>query len=598
MKSSSEHGEGDWFTELYNSRKSFIEISRENDFEHGIWQSTVDKYAEPDHFIYELLQNAEDQEATEVTFDLRKDSLVFSHNGAPFGQGNLFSPDDVKNITGIGNSNKPEQANKIGKFGIGFKSVFVVTDRPEIHTTLGNAPFAFAIENLVLPIALGVAKREGTEELTRFVLPFRISQADDMHTVIQAKLRSLGADALLFLEHLTSIIWRTETEHGTYLCERNWEPGSAWESGKCQLVGEGVLSGSSKYDEKTYLLFNRVATIEGADQRLAARIAFQLDGNTIIPELDLPPVSVYFPTEERVGLKFRIHAPFLLTDNRANIKPQERVNHELAQTCANLLRESLPKLRDMGLLSVPCLSCLPIQESQFAGSIFLPLYEATRDALKTESLIPTLGGSFACAEQVRIADTTALRSLLDSKQLSELFQSAPEIDWLSSEITEAEQTSALRRYLQQIIAIGVVTPVSFADKFELGFIQKQSDGWLVAFYNFLTELKALWRDKFSYQPAGALRGKPFIRLEDGSHVEPFKADGMTPGVYLPPDSETQFPTVKRSIAQDEKALRFFKELGLDYPDMADEVIEIVLPLYTNNHPEVAESGYKKPVFWQ
>lgn len=50
---------GEWFDELYDDRKAFVQISRKNDFEHGIWQSTVDKYAEPDHFIYELLQNAE-----------------------------------------------------------------------------------------------------------------------------------------------------------------------------------------------------------------------------------------------------------------------------------------------------------------------------------------------------------------------------------------------------------------------------------------------------------------------------------------------------------------------------------------------------------
>lgn len=592
MNKSIEHDNDGWFTELYNDRQSFVEISRKNDFEHGIWQSTVDKYAEPDHFVYELLQNAEDQEATEVTFELQKDRLIFCHNGDPSGIGNLFSRDDVRNITGIGNSNKPEQANKIGRFGIGFKSVFVITDRPEIYSRLENVPFAFAIENLVVPIALDVQEPDSGQKLTRFVLPFRADRASEMHTIIEAKLRSLGADTLLFLEYLTSIAWKTEAENGTYLCQRDWKAGTAWQAGRCVLAGEAVLSDANNYDEKTYLLFNKPASVEGADRKLTARIAFRLEKDVVIPEPDMPPVNVYFPTEERVGLKFRLHAPFLLTDNRANIKSQEKVNHELVGMCAELLSESLPQLRDMGLLSVSCLNSFPIQETQFSGSIFLPLYQATRDTLKIGELIPILNGGFAKAEQVRIPETANLRSLLNSKQLSELFASDSQMHWLSSEITEAEETLVLRRYLQYVIGVGAFATASLADKFELQFIEKQSDEWLVTFYGFLTELPSLWRAK-SWYLAGPLREKPFIRLADGSHVKPFKADGLTPNVFLPPDDETQFPIVKRSIAQDEGALRFFKEFGLGYPDMADEMIELILPIYQEGHPEIAQDSYSK-----
>ncbi len=589
-----EHDNDGWFTELYNDRQSFVDISRKNNYERGIWQSTVDKYAEPDHFVYELLQNAEDQEATEVTFELRQDRLIFCHNGDTSGVGNLFSRDDVTNITGIGNSSKPEQANKIGRFGIGFKSVFVITDRPEIYSRLENIPFAFAIERLVVPIALDVQELDSEQRLTRFILPFRADRAREMHTIIEAKLRSLGADTLLFLEHLTSIAWSAEAEYGTYLCQRDWMPGTAWKTGRCVLTGEAVLSDTNNYDEKTYLLFNKPASVEGADRKLTARIAFRLEKDIIIPEPDMPPVNVYFPTEERVGLKFRLHAPFLLTDNRANIKSQEKVNHELVEVCAELLSESLPQLRDMGLLSVSCLNCLPIQETQFSGSIFLPLHGAIQNTLKSERVIPILNGDFAKAEQIKIADTAAIRSLLNSKQLSELFKSDSDVYWLSSEITEAEETSVLRKYLQQVVGIGIVTAPSFADRFDLQFIEKQSDEWLAAFYGFLTELTSLWRAGIAwYQPAGVLREKPFIRREDGRQVKPFKADGTTPNVFLPPDGETQFPIVKRSIAQDERALRFFKEFGLGYPDMADEVIELILPIYQEGHPEIAQDSYSK-----
>src|SRR2546421_3695243 len=117
-----------WFEELSLMRKKFVQSARENNFDKGIRHSTVEKYPDPVHFVYELLQNAEDQGATEAQFQLAPTHLAFYHDGNP------FTRQDVENITGIGNSNKPQEANKIGRFGMGFKSVFAITERPEIYT--------------------------------------------------------------------------------------------------------------------------------------------------------------------------------------------------------------------------------------------------------------------------------------------------------------------------------------------------------------------------------------------------------------------------------------------------------------------------------
>ena len=126
---------GDWFDDLYNKRVAWVESTRQNDFQRGIDNLTVNKYADSIHFVYELLQNAEDQDATSAEFVLRENSLEFCHDGKPFTQA------DVENITGIGNTQKAGQANKIGCFGIGFKSVFEITDRPEIYAGLDGQPF-------------------------------------------------------------------------------------------------------------------------------------------------------------------------------------------------------------------------------------------------------------------------------------------------------------------------------------------------------------------------------------------------------------------------------------------------------------------------
>src|SRR3954464_165372 len=172
-----------WFDELSSTRREWVTVTRRNGFEAGIRGSTVDKYADPAHFVYEFLQNAEDQEATWVRFHLEAGGLVFTPNGKP------FTRQDVESITGIGNSEKPKQANKIGRFGLGFKSVFAVSDRPEIYTALDGAAFAFAVEDLVVPVRIA-AGTDLTDGETRFVLPFKAGEADCTRRTIAGKLGS------------------------------------------------------------------------------------------------------------------------------------------------------------------------------------------------------------------------------------------------------------------------------------------------------------------------------------------------------------------------------------------------------------------------
>ena len=38
------------------------------------------KYSNSSHFVYELLQNADDHGATQITFHLKPDSLIIEHN--------------------------------------------------------------------------------------------------------------------------------------------------------------------------------------------------------------------------------------------------------------------------------------------------------------------------------------------------------------------------------------------------------------------------------------------------------------------------------------------------------------------------------------
>ena len=56
---------------LSAKRRNYIEAARDNGFEEGLRTLLADLYPDNAHFIYELLQNAEDAGAREVTFDLQ-----------------------------------------------------------------------------------------------------------------------------------------------------------------------------------------------------------------------------------------------------------------------------------------------------------------------------------------------------------------------------------------------------------------------------------------------------------------------------------------------------------------------------------------------
>ena len=101
-------------------------------------------YSDQTHFIYELLQNAEDAEATTVTFRLFGDHLELVHDGRPFNEA------DVKGICGLVEGTGTHDLTRIGKFGIGFKSVYAYTRSPEVH----SGDEHFRIENYVHPGAI------------------------------------------------------------------------------------------------------------------------------------------------------------------------------------------------------------------------------------------------------------------------------------------------------------------------------------------------------------------------------------------------------------------------------------------------------------
>jgi hypothetical protein len=104
----------------------YASISANHDYEAMLVNVTrkiiVPLYEDPTHFIFELLQNAEDalskrgvRGSRTVSFELSSSGLKVSHFGKTFDESN------VRAICSVGDSSKQEEVTAIGKFGIGFK---------------------------------------------------------------------------------------------------------------------------------------------------------------------------------------------------------------------------------------------------------------------------------------------------------------------------------------------------------------------------------------------------------------------------------------------------------------------------------------------
>lgn len=543
----------------------------------------ADRYDDRTHFIFELLQNAEDALARRenwtglrsVTFELSRSSLRVSHFGAP------FTEKDVRGICGIAESTKEPTA--IGRFGIGFKSVYAFTDRPEIH----SGDEHFTVENFVWPTAVEPCETQAGE--TVFILPFRRDDADAVGE-IAAGLQRLGPRVLLFLREIDEISWSVKDgASGVYL---RGKPEPIAENGrKIVVIGETEENGVKTEVEESWLVFSREVCTDDGRKAGYVEVAFALvkkNGNEAasVRPVDDSELVIFFPTVVTTHLGFLVQGPYRTTPSRDNIQRHDPWNRRLVQATAVLLVETLRTMRNLGLLDTGVLRTLPIDPVKFGkGEIFAPLFEAVRDALSAEPLLPKLGGGYVSALDAKLGRTQEIRQLLNPSQLGELLGENRPMFWLDEAITQ-DRTPELRRYLMQQLGVAELTLETVLPKLNERFLETQSDKWILQLYEYLHIQPALVRQ-------GRLNDIPLIRLEDGRHVTPM-ANGR-PQAFLPGRIPSGFPTVRREVCSTDGARSFLEALDIKEPDPVDDVTLNILPKYRSEKAVVGGDEYEADI---
>ena len=578
----------------------------------GIKNSVVEKYSDQAHFIYELLQNADDAHATAVRFVLEPTRLIFSHNGRRlFAVSDPSKEDsdsrigilgDINAITSIANSNKTEAS--IGKFGVGFKAVFQYTQTPRIY----DPNFRFKIERFIVPRLLTddfEGRREGE---TLFVFPFDHPErdADEAFDDISNKLMHLTYP-LLFLTELKSIEYSFNDVRGFY--NKHVVETITFGSVRAEMIRLDQRAGN---DESSHVLW--LFTEESPEKFHYSVGFFMNDSGHLMPVRE--PAFCFFPTKEVTGLNFIIHAPFLLTDSREGIRAGIGHNDNMIRRLADLSAQALLHLKSIGvrngqrIIDDKIIDIIPYDPTEFSHPSnrrkvsFLPFYESIQTLMGFEEILPTEDG-YISTPNAYWASQTALPKLFSNEQLAVITQN-PKAHWVFTSIgrEEVQRTNAtLFNYISSLVrdslnedvilsrrkgeafynrALGLRQNLENVQGITASFIEAQSVTWLYRFYKWLSETKH--RKEISWH-------RPFF-LDQNGHAAAAYDNHEHRILFLPVENLTGFRVVHSALLENEETRRFIQEIGIREPSVKDQIYNAVLPLYRAGRVENSDAHFK------
>lgn len=564
----------DYFEKLISDRTQSANVLEKPSMQ-GIKMSVVEKYSERAHFIFELIQNADDAKATYIKFKLNQDGLYFTHNGKI--NFHVSNPDteeeDKKNnrlghinaITSIGQSSKTE--NEIGKFGVGFKAVFQYCETPEIYEN----EYKFRLERFIIPTKIENDHSERLNGETLFFFPFNNPNTSQeiAFSDISQKIKGL-LNPLLFVNSLTEIKWDIKfdnsIESGIYSKEIKEE--IQYGNINLKTVTQHLKKSNELHPiSQTALIFS--STIQREENTFDYSVVYFLEQEKKIDYTKEYPLYCYFPTQKVTKLKFIIQAPFLLVDNRQDIKHNDW-NEYLIKLLGELVADSISIFKQREYLNDDLFNVFPIKEENFKNTLFSTIYDSVLNKLRSdEELLPTKEGGFTNYGYCYLSDTDRILNLFSSEQLADLLQE-PNAKWIfSSMYGTRRRRSDLSDYVVNNFIKKELLPRDIIDKTRANFIEKQTDEWLIRFYEVFSNVKDTW---------DLCRNRPIIRTDKDENITPFNVSKELQ-VFLPTKIDSEYPTVKRIFIENEKVQEFFVNLGLREPDLKAEVENKIFPRY-------------------
>lgn len=472
---------------------------------HGLLQLISESmYGTTIHWALELIQNAEDEAASYVSFTVGDDYVLVENDGEPFNR------DDVLSICSAARSFKQ---NKIGFFGIGFKSVFHISPAPKII----SGRFGFQIEEYLYPEPINEPEKlpmqiPDPDRGAAFLLPLK---GNVPGTTLIERLREINDRLLLFLSSINTIEFR----------DRRREPEQDWVI-KCDRDGQRWKISNSRSGQITsWRVFSRVFRVPSqvrslsvVGKELAERsrlvVAFPYPDQDPYPDMAGECVYCFLPTRRRTDLPFLVHGDFIPALGRENIEGDDPWNEWLLERLPVLIAEALLKLRNETSFREQLFRYFPLPQ-EVADEDFQVVVRRVVDRLSGKAIAPVDAKKGEWDEPGRVAIVPAeLKELIGPAELQAIYDSpCRPLDYAADERTREVLTELGTRIidLQQIVALLNTTSL----------IAGKRPEWFLEIYDYLARRgDALFWERQDADPFDQLASTPFLLTSDHTLVKP------------------------------------------------------------------------------
>ena len=545
----------------------------------------IEQYPEPTALIPELLQNADDAEASDIGFKVFQEGLLVWNNGRSFDEQN------VRSISGLWYSHKDLTA--LGYFGIGFKSVLAVTENPCI---LSN-PYHFHLKSCIDPYEVDevpVIIEPFIEKPVVFWLPWRLGldwykACNNLEACIKEK-RGLF---LLFSKNLKRCAWESPDGHLTYQIDSRviWERGNDRAAEKVWEISLKSEDGNSQWlrlDQKELLPEEVVKAIldyvpqelrPDLEPRLLKSInapvtlsfAFMINEKEILVETEGHAFAM-IPIQD-TGLRFHLNSRFPTTISRSQIRLEDPLTKWLFNRFVEMTRILPHRLREIGWLRPSSWNVVPKRGE--AQKAFQDIAEAFRYELVEGAFFPGEDGTDHLFDRVFLAHHQDLYELLNISDLQEITSQEYAV-FTHPELRIGRRADVARSLgVKEVSSEEVVSWLEQKAQKPDGLAIRKKD-WFWRLYRYLDHL---------YQQSSLrqrIQNLPVLRLRNGCMV-------CLPAFFPPKQGEVEpelepylekFPILDPSLSEDEIATRFLRTLGVQPFDLV-RLLDVFLKQYEN-----------------
>lgn len=429
-------------------------------------------YGEKIHYALELIQNAEDENSPSITFMFNNDNVIIINDGESF---------DEKDVWRICSVRPGEKKKKIGFFGIGFKSVFNITKKPQII----SGKFNFEIEKYIYPRALTFIPESVKEYYSPdnkgaiFILPY-CSELSSPKELIE-NFNLIDEKILLFLESLKKINFADNINTNN------------WAIQKIPQSNFTVSLLNTLYDQETkWRVSHKDIPIE--DEKIIPEgkegvtetkitIAFPIDGATRDLIKKNGVVYCYLPTKERTDLPFLIQADFLPTIGREYISDHPW-NIWLLKELGTLATDAIEKIKVDDYLGNFLYDFIPLSE-EIHNELIKHLYNPLFKSLKEKEIAKSTKG-WINPEKCAIPNDERIRNILTELDLEMIF--GEKIYYIDPNLSEIDHFTRAKKVLFELGAKQI------GEKEVVDFLQKESEirnktkEWFLNLYEYLSTI--------------------------------------------------------------------------------------------------------------